>query len=98
MPDPTAEATPSVIPAFKIFRNQDGLSANFQPEGETETAQQAFFSPLGTNVALARPVTNRQPVGPSHRGKSRARSGGPVEKPHCSALLTARSAMLTSHG
>lgn len=50
MPDPTAEATPSVIPAFKIFRNQDGLSANFQPEGETETAQQAFFSPLGTNA------------------------------------------------
>jgi len=50
MPDPTAEARPSVVPAFKSFRNQDGLSANFQPAGETETAQQAFFAPLGTNA------------------------------------------------
>jgi cytochrome c peroxidase len=49
-PDPTAEPTPPVIPDFEEFPNQAGLSANFQPNGDTNTAMQAFFTPLGTNT------------------------------------------------
>jgi cytochrome c peroxidase len=49
-PDPTAEPTPPVIPEFQPFPNQFGQSANFQPNGETNTAMQAFFEPLGTNT------------------------------------------------
>ena len=50
MPDRTVEPAPPVIPEFETFRNQDGLSANFQPNGDTMTALQAFFAPLGTNA------------------------------------------------
>ena len=48
-PDVTAEPTPPVIPEFQAFPNQSGLSANFQPNGQTNTAMQAFFAPLGSN-------------------------------------------------
>ncbi|HJS87553.1 MAG TPA: hypothetical protein VJ779_19025 [Acetobacteraceae bacterium] len=49
-PDRTAEPTPPAIPAFETFPNANGLSANFQPNGDTMTALQAFFAPLGTNA------------------------------------------------
>ena len=50
MPDQTAEPAPPTIPGFETFPNPDGISANFQPSGDTATATQAFFSPLGTNT------------------------------------------------
>jgi cytochrome c peroxidase len=50
MPDRTTEPTPPVLPEFETFPNQDGRSANFQPNGDTQTALQAFFAPLGTNA------------------------------------------------
>ncbi len=49
-PDHTAEPTPPVIPEFGTFGNADGLSANIQSNGDTITALQAFFAPLGTNA------------------------------------------------
>src|SRR5690349_145279 len=49
-PDRTAEPAPATIPGFETFPNPDGLSATFQPGGDTTTALQAFFSPLGTNA------------------------------------------------
>jgi cytochrome c peroxidase len=60
IPDRTGEPAPATVPEFESFRNQAGLSANFQPNGDTTTALQAFFAPLRANARTCK--TCHQPA------------------------------------
>ncbi|HXW72190.1 MAG TPA: hypothetical protein VEK34_12230 [Methylocella sp.] len=43
------QPTPPVIPQFELDFDPSGLIGNFQPDGPTQTSQNAFFQNLGTN-------------------------------------------------
>jgi cytochrome c peroxidase len=45
----TPQATRKVIPEFSLDRDSSGQIATYQPEGDTQTASNAFFQNLGTN-------------------------------------------------
>ena len=47
--DHGVQPTPNVIPKFEIDRDASGAIATFQPDGQTFTANNAFFQNLGTN-------------------------------------------------
>jgi cytochrome c peroxidase len=47
--DQGVQPTPNVIPKFEIDRDASGAIATFQPNGQTFTANNAFFQNLGTN-------------------------------------------------
>jgi hypothetical protein len=48
-PDSGQQPTPPVIPQFEIDFDPSGILATTQPDGSTQTAQNAFFANLGTN-------------------------------------------------
>jgi cytochrome c peroxidase len=47
--DRGAQPTPPVIPQFELDFDPSGLIATVQPNGPTQTSQNAFFANLGTN-------------------------------------------------
>jgi hypothetical protein len=48
-PDSGQQPTPLVIPQFEINFDPSGILATTQPDGSTQTSQNAFFANLGTN-------------------------------------------------
>ncbi len=46
---PSVERAPPLIHQIEAFLNETGFAMNYQPDGPTITAGNAFFEPLGTN-------------------------------------------------
>ena len=65
--DHGVQPTPNVIPKFEIDQDASGAIATFQPNGQTFTANNAFFQILGPTGGPVSPATNQRTAGVSAR-------------------------------